>query len=171
MVEVLKFGLPGILPLGREGQEEVCAAFQASGLEDRLEHLVRGAGIRGGFEDDQLSRAQSPRDHPGRGLHIGEIGLAMLRQGRRHADQDGIGLIQTVEIGGRLEASLFQDLRHLLGRDVLDVALAPVEMRDVGCIDVETQHLEPRLGGCQRQRQAHVTEADDTNGCLAVANC
>ena len=47
-----------VLALGREGQEEVPAALEPAGLEDRQHHLVGRAGVGGALEDDELALAE-----------------------------------------------------------------------------------------------------------------
>jgi len=153
----------GILALRREGEEEVAPAGQAGGLEDRLEHLGGGAGIGGRFEHDQLARAQPRGDRAGGGLDIGQVGLAVAGERGRHADQERVGLGQAGEVGGGGQPSLRHRRRDLRARDVLDVALAAVEPRHIGRVDVEAEHGEAGPRGGQRQRQPDIAQPDDAN--------
>ena len=55
----------GVFAFGGEGEEEVGAAAQAAGLEQGQDDFAGGAGIGGGFEDDELSGAEAAGDFVG----------------------------------------------------------------------------------------------------------
>ena len=61
-----KSGLPGILALGAEGQEEVAPGLQAAGLQDRQDDLAGGARIGRALQDDELAGPQPCGDRLGR---------------------------------------------------------------------------------------------------------
>src|SRR5580658_7970812 len=52
----------GVFAFGGEGEEEVGAASQAARFEQAQNDLAGGAGIGGGFEDDQLSGTEAEGD-------------------------------------------------------------------------------------------------------------
>ena len=54
-----------------------------------------------------------------------------------------------------------------LGADVADVALAALELDDLGGVDVEAEHCDPAVGEGPGERQAHVPQADDTDADVA----
>ena len=130
-------------------------------LEDR-QHLVAGrARVRRRLEHDEVARAQPRRDLLGRRAHDREVGLALLRERRRQRDQDRVGLAQLVVVGRRAQAALLDELLQLLARDVLDVALAAVQLRDALGADVDEQHRAPGVGEDLGERHADIAGADD----------
>ena len=88
----------------------------------------------------------------------------MLGERRRHADEDRIGLAQPIEIGGRRKFSgVHRRLDRRIG-NMLDLALAGVELADPLGVNVEADHRETGLDGGQRQGNADIAEADDADG-------
>src|SRR5262249_33542766 len=139
-------------------------------FERRLHDLVGRAGIRGRFENDQLTGLQA-RTH---GIHgqddIGEIRVAGLAKRRRHADVDRVHVVQLRHVVGRGQL-LGLDGRGKLGaRDVADVALALVDGVDLVEVDVEPGNLEPGLREFNRQRQADVPKTNDADLRLLLLN-
>ena len=149
-----------VLALGREGQEEVLAAREAARLEARQQLLARGAGIGGRLEHHQLARPQPRRDLVGRLAHVGEVGLAVAAERRRHAHQDRVALGETIERRGGLDPAAPEGLRHALLADVADVRLAALERPGLVRVDVEAGHREAALLEEQRERQPDVAEPD-----------
>ena len=117
---------------------------------------------------------QTRRDLAGGVEHVGEVGLPVLPERRGHADEHGIALGQTVEVGGGSEADAAGRVDpgpgcgHALRPDVADVALAALEAGDLLGVDVEAEHAEPGLHEHQRQRQSHVALADHAHDGGAV---
>ena len=70
----------------------------------------------------------------------------MLRQRRRQSDQDRVGLAQLVVFGRRPQPALLDELPQLRVGDVLDVALAAVELCHTLGADVDEQDGAPRVG-------------------------
>ena len=79
----------------------------------------------------------------------------------RHADDDGVGLAEPVEVVGGLEPAARRIGADDVVADVADVALAAGEPVDLGGVGVEAEDGEPPLGEGPGQRQADVAEADD----------
>jgi hypothetical protein len=157
-----------VLALGREGQEEVAAAPEAARLEARQELLARRPRIGGRLEHHQLARAQALRDLVSRVPHVGEVGLAVRAERRRHAHHDRVALRQAVEGGGRLDAPALERLRDTLLADVADVRLTARERLFLPGVDVEADHREAALLEQQRERQPHVPEPDHPDPRLLV---
>jgi len=87
-------GAAGINPLRREGEIEVDPGLQARLLEDRGEALAGRAGVGGRFQDDELAGVALGAELGPDVDQIGEVGLALARQGRRNADQDRVAVGQ-----------------------------------------------------------------------------
>ena len=153
----------GVFALGREGEVEILADLQAALFEYREHDLAGSAGVGGGFQNDELALAQGLGDGGGGGLDIGHVGLALLGQRRGHADDDAVGLAQTVEIGGRGEQTRRDHLTDGLRGDVLDVTFALREGLDLAGVHVEAQHLHAAPRELSDQRQAHVSQPDDAH--------
>ena len=157
----------GIDALWREGEVEVLAGREAtSRLEDRL-HLLSGrAGIGRRLEDDEMSRAETRCDRLGGRDEDPQVWLALAREGRRERDENRVRLAQLVVVRRRGdEACVDERLQHL-GGDVLDVALARVQLFDASGIDVHEQHLLAGVGERACEREADVAGADDGNVAL-----
>ena len=106
-----------------------------------------------------------------------QIGLALARERRRERDEDRVGVAQLVVVGRRGdEPGLDERLEHLR-RDVLDVALAGVQLRDAVGVDVDEQHALAGIGEGASERQADVARSDDGDvalhrlGIVAASTC
>ena len=130
-------------------------------FEDRQDLVAGRARVRRRLEHDEVALAEPRRDLLGRRAHDREVGLALLRERRRQRDQDRVGLAQLVVVGRRAQAALVDELLQLLARDVLDVALAAVQLRDALGADVDEQHRAPGVGEDLGERHADVAGADD----------
>ena len=152
-------GPAGIDALGREGEVDVLADAQAGRLEQGHQPLAGGARIGGRLEHDQLAGLEHLGQRLRRGVERPEVGLAVLVQRRRDADDDGVGLGQVgVAIGGPDPG---QHRAQTFRRDVLDVGVAGGDGRDLQRIDVERDDIVAGLGERDRQRQPDVSEAYD----------
>ena len=69
------------------------------------------------------------------------------------------------EVGGGLEQSFGLHVGDLRGRDVLDVAAALVDGGGLPGVNIEPEHLVAVPIEVERERQADVTEAEDTDAC------
>jgi hypothetical protein len=99
---------------------------------------------------------------------VRQVGLARLGQGRRHADDDGVGVAEAARVGGGVEAAAGPQLGHPLRADVADVALAPLQLGHLVGVDVEAEHRVAAPGERLRQRQPDVAEADDAHAGRAL---
>ena len=88
----------------------------------------------------------------------------MRRQRGRYADDDCVGLTETLDIDGGLEPSPRDESGHPLGRHVLDVAGAIVQLLDLGPIDIESEDGEPDLPEAEHERQADIAQTNNAHG-------
>src|SRR4051794_28102249 len=161
-------GIAGILALGREREVEVAARLQPAALQDRLHDLRRGARPRGRFEHDQLALAQMRRDRVRRLLDIAQIRLAVRRQWRRYADDDGVHVAHLVETRGGAQSPGGNRGADLRARNVPEVALAGIDAGGLLRVDIKTDHPEARRPRGQCEWHAHIAKPDDTDdGLLA----
>ena len=152
--------IAGVLTLGTEGEEEVRADRQAPRLEDRQDDVAGRSGIGGALEDDELPRPEPIGDRAARGDDVAEVRVSGLGQGGRHADDDGVGLVEPLESIGRLEPVRLHRDDRLIG-DVTDVAPAQGQTLDLGRIGVEAEDGVAGLGERPGQRQTDITKTDD----------
>ena len=156
-----------ILPLGREGQQEIAGRLEARGFEDGLDLLVGGPRIGRRLEHDQLPGAQMARDVAGRAQDVAEVRLAVLAQGRGEADDDRRRSRASTDISAVAWKSAARPLaasrRATLGADVGDVRVALVESLDLGRVDIESDDGEAGFAEQQRQRQTDVPLSDNTH--------
>ncbi len=95
-----------------------------------------------------------------RGVHVGEIGLALMRERRRDADDDRVAIRELLRVGG--EGQPLSDQRlEALGGHVLDPGLPALEALHGVLVHVEADDVRCSLGKRDRQRQADVAQADD----------
>jgi hypothetical protein len=74
--------------------------------------------------------------------------------------------MRTSEFGGCRELVLHR-LGDRRGGNVLDETLAPIDLLRPVSIDIEAEHLKLALHGRKRQRNPDITEAHDSDYCLA----
>jgi hypothetical protein len=84
-------GVPRVLSLGREREEEILAANEAILLENRFQNFDSSARIGGGFQDHELAAPQVSGDGTASLLDETQIRLALARERCRHTDQDRVG--------------------------------------------------------------------------------
>ena len=88
----------------------------------------------------------------------------MRGERRRHRDENRVGLAQTIEICGRRKfARAHRGLDRRVG-DMLDLALARVELADPLGVNIEADHREPGFDGGERQGNADIAKADHPDG-------
>src|SRR5262249_7670437 len=114
----------------REGEVEVLAGLQAALLEDRQEPLTRRTRVRRRLEHDEVALAEPGRDPLRRLEDDRQVRLALVGERRREGDQERVGLAPRVVVAGGGEAPGVDQLAERLRGDVLDVALAAVELLD-----------------------------------------
>jgi hypothetical protein len=83
----------------------------------------------------------------------------MVGQGRRHADDHRLARGERAVRVRRREA--LGDRPQAVGRDVLDVGLAAPQALDAPGVGIDADYVATRLRECERQREPHVSEADD----------
>ena len=159
----------GILALRAEGYGKVPVQLEPRGLERRQDVAAGAARVAGGFQHDQLARAQLAGDGLGALDDEAHVRLQVMVERGRHADDHGIGLAQTAHVVAGLVDFLLPELADSLRGNVLDEGLAPVEHVNLGAVNVKPDRAQPRLGEEQRQRQAHVALADDPDNRIALA--
>ena len=115
---------------------------------------------------------QMRRDRQRRVDDIGQVGLVMLRQGRRHADQDGIDIAQPLEVSSGGKAAFIRQLAHQRGRNMLDIALAARQRFSLFGINVKADDSDPGAGSGNAQGQANIAKTNHSNFCrLAMERC
>src|SRR5712692_7195386 len=103
------------------------------------------------------------RDRLGRPLDKGQIGLALPRQRRRHAQDDRVDLTQPREIVGRLEPPRVAQPGDGVRPDMADIGAAGIEHIDLAAIDVDAEHGKAAFRRGPQQRQSDIAEADNAN--------
>ena len=122
----------------KEFRAAVTADLEAAPLQNLQHALARRPRVGRRLQDDELAWTEARRDLPGCALDVREVGLPLLREGRRDGDEDRVGVGELVEVRGRAKPAL-DELREHFRRDVLDVTLAAVQPRDEVRLDVEEQ--------------------------------
>ena len=154
-------GAPRVDALGRERHVEVAAGGQPRLLQERHEALAGGAGIGRGLEHHELAALQHARHAGGGAEQRAQVGLAVAGQRRGHADDHGVAARQLRVARGREQP--VADLGERLVGDVLHVALAALEPRDLRDVRVHAHHRMTRLAERDGQWQADVPHTDDAN--------
>jgi hypothetical protein len=151
----------GVDALGREREVEVLADRHPARLEDRQDLLARRAGIRRRLEHHELPFLKSRRDLARRAQHDRQVRLALAGEWRRQGDQDRLDLAQDVVVArGRDQAGL-DELPERVRRDVLDVALAAVQLVDAVLDDVDEHDPPSCICEDLRERHADIAGTDD----------
>ncbi len=145
----------GIFALGGESKKKYVGSFGAvtrnrqfqriSILQQREHHLLRCPRIRCALEHDQLtvSHVWSNRFHGLR--YVAKIGFAILSQGRRHTDHDGVHFGDLGEICRCLKTAT-SGKSYLSLRNPNNIRSRGSEHPDLGVIDIESCNREAFLG-------------------------
>jgi hypothetical protein len=152
---------PGVDALGRVGEVEVAAGDEPGLLEDRRHALARGAGVGRRLQDDQLVALHDVCEDAGRVDERAKVGLAVRRQRRRHADENGIATRQVRRARRDLQAR--GDVAQPAGVDVLDVGHAAIEPLDLAGVDVDADDVVALLGEGHGKRQPDIAEPHDAH--------
>jgi hypothetical protein len=139
--------VPGVYTLGREAEVEVLSDLEPRRLESRQQDLARRARIGRRLEDDELAFTERSRHRVGRRDDERHVGIASLRERRRHADGDHVAFRQAAHVGRRLQKSLLTELCDVPGGDVLDMGRPFVDPTDDALVDVEADRAQAALGG------------------------
>src|SRR5271157_3455808 len=108
-----------------------------SALEDGHKHFFGSTGIGCALENDQLSGAQMGRNGLGRRSDVAEIGLVILTERSRDADDDRVHASDLRII--RSSRETLRPRRLDLGRgDAIDVRPAGLKKFHLLLVDVET---------------------------------
>ena len=162
----------GIFAFRGKGQEKVGGnifAFDAGGdgaaqtafFENREDQFFGGAGISGGFENDELAALQIGLNRDGGLFDVAEVRFAAFVERSRNTNEDGVGFLELGKIGGGAEVAAVDELLNFGLLDVLDVGFAGVEHGNFGGIGVKAGDFVAGFCEAQRQGQAHVTATDD----------
>ena len=84
----------------------------------------------------------------------------MAIERRRYADQERVGLVQALEVAGRLEGAGADQGRQFPLVLVLDVAAAGGQGLDLGLVDVKAEHPKATVRESHAERQPDIAEAD-----------
>jgi hypothetical protein len=93
----------------------------------------------------------------------GDIRFLALPERGGDADDEGVGLPDLIEGGGGGELSLGDQGGEGLGGDIDQVGLAAIELGDTLQVDIDSAHRETGLGEFDRERETHVTQANDVD--------
>ena len=154
---------PGSTRSGENARWKSRPAAQAGLLEQRRDALARRAGIGGRLEHHQLVRLQHLGERARRVEQRAEVGLAVGRQRRRHADR-------APRRPGQAARSAWwhgcdrRRSRSCVGGDVLDVGVAGRDRLDLARVDVDGDDVAALLRERHGERQADVAESDDADG-------
>src|SRR5215470_297202 len=154
--------VPGVDPLGREGEEDVGADHEPGRLQTRLYDLLGGAGEGRALEHEQLATMQVREQALERRHDEGDVGLLALPERSGHTDDESIGLPHLIECGGGGEPLARHQGSERLGGDIDQVRLAAIETGHALQVDVDAADREAGLGQLHRERQADIAEADNT---------
>ena len=106
-------------------------------LKDRQHDLFGGSRVGRTLEHDKLARAQVGADLLGRVPDVGKVRLAVFVERRGDANQAGVHGFERGEIVRGSEMLLFDFLRDGRRRNVADVTFPPLELLDLGGVDVK----------------------------------
>ena len=109
-------------------------------------------------------------DLAARGHDIAHVRIFGLAQRSRHADVHGIEVADHRKVSRGLYFSGCNQRRQRGFGNVADIGISFIDPRDLGIAQIDAGYREPRLGKLDRQRQAHVTQADDPDLRLTCAN-
>ena len=156
-----KARVAGVHPFRRVGQLEVAAADQAARLQQRLQHLLRRAGVGRALQNDQHPRMQVLDNHARRLVDTGEVRLLGFGVRRGDADHHHVGLVQDGRVARRTKAPGIHQVGDVRVADVIDVGGAFEEAGDLAGIDVKAVDRKTGAGKGQGQWKADITNADD----------
>ena len=140
---------------------EVLADPEAALLEQRQQALARRARVRRRLEHDQLAFLEASRDVLDGAHHERQVGLALRRERRRQRDEDRLGLLQRVVVGGDLDRPRLDVTPQVVRVDVPDVALASPDGVDLLGIRLDEHDAVACLGEDLGEREADIAGSDD----------
>ena len=107
------------------------------------------------FEDEQMIAPEVGGEAANRTLDEGQIRFPVRAERRRHAYQDGIGLVGTRELSRCFKPARRHLIADELMRQMPNRAAAIIQGGDARMIDVEAENTEARL-----RRRAHKWQPD-----------
>src|SRR5580700_8731238 len=128
--------IAGVDTLGREAEKEVFAYLESVFFERGQQQLVGSARISSRFENHQQAGMKIPGDLLGGRHDVTHVGIFSLAQWRRHADVDGVEILDHGKVGSGIEAGGVHQLRDLATGNVLNVGLAIHEAVDARLLQV-----------------------------------
>ena len=117
----LKLWVSGIYSLGRKCQQEIAVEFQSGVLKHRQQYFISCARISRRLQNDQLTPMQAILDLPGGCQDVGDIGFLCLAQGRGNTNDDCVAVFQMIEIRGRSQTLVVDQLLHNRRGNIADV--------------------------------------------------
>jgi hypothetical protein len=96
-------------------------------------------------------------------LHVRQIGLPPVIKGRWDANENGIDALQLGKIRRGDELFAVDVLSNFLGGNVLDVALARIQLFDLDRIRIKAPNTVPAPGKSQEQGQSHIAAPHDAD--------
>ena len=138
---IFAFRRKGDMNAGLVGIARYFETVAISFLDERHNYFFGGAGVRGALENDELAVVKMR----GYGLYcagdVAEVGLVVLIEGRRDADDDGVHLRDVGIVRGGAETG-FLCVLDIGWRDANDVGTAGVKSVDLAGFNVETGDAE-----------------------------
>src|SRR5262249_45268521 len=143
--------------------KKIAPGLKTAAFQDWPQKLISSPRIRRTLKDDELTAAQTSGDRLAGIGDVRKVGFAVLRQRRRHADNDGICLTKPGRIRGRIKPAALDQVGDALGWNVPDVALAGFQLFYLFGIDIKANHAKSARGESVGQRQANVAQTDDAD--------
>jgi hypothetical protein len=110
------------------------------------------------------------RDRLGGPDDVSQVGVAVLAERSRDADQHGVALGEPVEVSGAANGRAWRGSRpdaerrgDAVGPDVTDVRLAAMQRVDLRRVDVEADHGKSRLVEHEGEGKADVAHTNDAD--------
>ncbi len=95
--------------------------------------------------------------------NVGNVRLAVLVQRRRHTEDHGLDFADAAEVRRRRKGAASRLLRDVGAVNVFDGAAAGVAVVDLGGVVIQAEDPDAGTGELQRERQADVAQADDSD--------
>ena len=163
----LKRRIARVDALGREREKEIAPGLQACRLEQRLHHFVRRAGVGGRLQADEQSRVQVLGNRLDRRDDVGHVRVLRLAERSRHADVDGVQLLDDGKVRRRIELAAAGQRLDVGGRDVRNIGPPFGDRLDFPAVEVDTRRPEPGLGQLDGKRQSDIAQSNDARACAS----
>ena len=163
-------GVAGVHALRRKGQEKVHAALEAALFQNGAQHFLGGAGVGGGFQNDEHIAVHMGHDAFRGGAHVADIGLLMLVKRRRHGDAHAVARGHGGKVRRGAKHTLLHDLFEVAVHHVADVVVALIDHVHLPGLHVKADHMEAGLGLFHRQREPDIAQSNHAQGDGTVEN-